>query len=93
MKWWQRRQHRAPAAPAPPRANPTRIAVLENDLLGIPPKPGTTAAAIVALRRVADCSEHVPVDTTELGDLRPQGMCTRCGKRMVEDEAGQWVIA
>lgn len=90
MRLWPRR---APApAPARPRANPTRIAVLEHDLLGIPPEPGTAAALTIALRRLGSCIEHEPVETTGLGE-QPNAMCTRCGATMVQDDDGTWIVA
>jgi hypothetical protein len=42
---WKRRQEA-------PRPNYTAIAVLEHDLFGIQPAPGTTAAAIIGMRRL-----------------------------------------
>ncbi|QJT04369.1 hypothetical protein G9272_32140 [Streptomyces asoensis] len=90
MKFWRRRP--APA-PAQPRANPTRIAVLEHDLLGIPPEPGTAAALVVAMRMTGTCLEHDPADVTGFGDARSSGVCVRCGVRMVLDEDGEWIAA
>jgi hypothetical protein len=90
VKFWPRR---APApAPARPRANPTRIAVLEHDLLGIPPEPGTAAALSIALRSAGTCFRHDPVETTGLGE-QTNGVCTRCGAAMVLDDEGDWTIA
>lgn len=40
---------RKPREPSAPRADPLRIAVLEYELFGIEPKPGTAAAAAVGL--------------------------------------------
>lgn len=90
MRWFRRR----PAVAAPPaeRANPTRIAVLEHDLLGIKPVPGSPAALAVALRRTATCIEHRPVETTVLHDLRRTAICTGCGAAMVASPRG-WVVA
>lgn len=90
MRFWPRR--RPPAAPAPERADPTRIAVLEHDLLGIKPEPGSAAALAVAMRKIAACIEHEPVDTTGFGDARRNGLCARCGVAMVEDE-DEWRVA
>lgn len=85
---WRRRP-----APAPqPRPNPTVIAVMEHDLFGIKPEPGTMAAAAIALRRAGDCLAHQPVDITQLGDPGPVGLCTRCGKHMVQDDDGKWRV-
>ena len=83
MKLWPRRR---PEPAARPRANPTRIAVLEHNLLGIPPQPGTAAALVIGMRRLGTCTEHEPVETTGLGE-RPNGLCTRCGAAMLLDDA------
>ncbi|MFI1371332.1 hypothetical protein ACH4UY_04880 [Streptomyces longwoodensis] len=88
MKLWPRRP-----APARPRADHTRIAVLEHDLLGIPPEPGTAAALTVALRRAGTCVQHDPVDVTTFGDPQPSAMCSRCSTCMVLDEHGRWTPA
>ncbi|WP_329492486.1 hypothetical protein OG618_36965 (plasmid) [Kitasatospora sp. NBC_01246] len=90
MKWFRRR----PAVAAPPaeRADPALIAVLEHDLLGIKPVPGSPAARAVALRRTSTCVEHRPIETTELRDPRPTAICAGCGTHMVESLAG-WVVA
>lgn len=88
MKLWPRRR----PAPAPPRANPTTIAVLEHDLLGIPPQPGTAAALVIGLRRIGTCLEHEPVETTSLGE-RASALCTRCGAAMLQDDDGEWRTA
>ncbi|MER6832690.1 hypothetical protein ABT320_01650 [Streptomyces cellulosae] len=91
MKFWPRR--RPPATPEPERANPTRIAVLEHDLLGIPPKPGSAAALAIAMRRTGTCIDHDPVEMTGFGEARPNGLCTRCGAAMVLDDEGAWQVA
>jgi len=80
--------------PEPPRSRPnyTAIAVLEHDLLGIPPKPGTAAAFAIALRKaVANCTAHEPVETTTLGHPGNVGVCARCGRDMIQDAEGHWV--
>lgn len=46
---WRRRQETA----ASPRPNYTAIAVMEHDLFGIQPEPGTAAAAIIGMRRLS----------------------------------------
>lgn len=51
MRLWSRRKHPAPPAPRPDRV---RIAVLEYELFGIEPRPGTTAAAVIGLRRLSE---------------------------------------
>ncbi|MBX7464950.1 hypothetical protein K1Y80_02490 [Streptomyces sp. MAG02] len=53
-----------------PRADPLRIAVLEYELLGIEPKPGTAAAAAVGLRHFAGTGVAAVIDF-------PQGMPRR----------------
>lgn len=84
-------RRRKPESPAP-RANPTRIAVLEHDLLGIQPEPGSVAAVTVALRKAAaNCMAHQPVETTTFGDPGPIGLCARCGCSMVQDAGGVWI--
>lgn len=50
MKLWPRRTRPAPPAPRPDH---TRIAVLEYDLFGVQPKPGTVAAAVIGLRQLS----------------------------------------
>ncbi|GGR71069.1 MULTISPECIES: hypothetical protein [Streptomyces] len=90
MKFWPRR--RPPVAPAPPRANATRIAVIEHDLLGIPPEPGSAAALVIAMRRTGTCIEHEPVETTGFHEARRHGLCTRCGAAMVLEE-DEWRVA
>ncbi|MEU8473749.1 hypothetical protein [Streptomyces hygroscopicus] len=90
MKLWPRRPATAPERP---RANPTRIAVLEHDLLGIPPEPGSMAALTIALRRTASCMEHDPVDTSTVSDSHPTALCAGCGRHMVQDSEGRWQVA
>lgn len=48
MRLWPRRTRSAPPVPRP---DYTRIAVLEYDLFGVQPRPGTTAAAFIGLRQ------------------------------------------
>lgn len=86
-------RRQAEPQPAAPRPNYTAIAILEHDLLGIPPKPGTAAALTIALRRLGDCTTHQPVETTTLGQPGCVGMCTRCGKPMIQGEGGAWTTA
>lgn len=40
--------------PARPRADPVRIALLEYELFGMPPAPGTVAAAIIGFQTLAN---------------------------------------
>lgn len=88
-----RRRKQSPA-PKPMQADPTRIAVLEHDLLGVPPEPGTYAAALITIRTTGTCIEHQPVDISTLGDLPETRMlCTRCGNYLVPAGGGTWRIA
>ncbi|MFD4397287.1 hypothetical protein [Kitasatospora sp. NPDC058478] len=90
MKWFRR----TPAEPSTVReqANPTRIAVLEYDLLDIRPESGSAAALAIALRRTGTCLTHRPVETTIVSDIRPTAVCAGCGRAMVETD-GQWAVA
>ncbi|WP_448334027.1 hypothetical protein [Streptomyces sp. DSM 41534] len=91
MKWWPRRQKRAPAEPE--RADQDRIAVLEHDLLGVQPEPGTPAARAVALAKPVDpaqCPHDDVIDITEIQHTRPVGMCERCGADMIQNDDGDW---
>lgn len=85
-----RRKHQSQPAE---RANPTRIAVLEHDLLGIQPEPGSHAALAIALRRTGTCIRHQPVEVTSFSDPRPVGLCTGCGANMVLNDTGHWELA
>jgi hypothetical protein len=85
---WHRLSHEPDLIP-----DPTAIAIMENDLLGIPPEPGTPAALAIALRRTGTCTTHQVIETTGLSDRFPVGLCTRCGKHMVEDPSGTWHVA
>jgi hypothetical protein len=91
MRLWPRR--RSPAAPVRGHANATAIAVLEHDLLGITPKPGSAAALAVALRQAGACLTHQPAEVTSLSDRAPVAICVRCGHHMVQDGDGRWCIA
>jgi hypothetical protein len=78
---------------APQPANPTRIAALEHDLLGIRPEPGTWAAVTLALRQAGTCLTHRPVDVSVFGE--PPGsrvVCAGCGRPMRIGDAGEWQI-
>jgi hypothetical protein len=77
-----------------PQPNLTRIAVLEHDLLGVKPIPGTAAAAILSLRRAGTCIEH---DATDVSTF-DQGsgfriICIRCGNYLMPTEIGGWKLA
>jgi hypothetical protein len=83
---------RQPEPPRWPRPNYTTIAVLEHDLLGIQPEPGTVAAVTIALRKVAaNCTAHQPVETPTFAQPGRVGMCARCGCDMALDAGGEWV--
>jgi hypothetical protein len=89
--WMMHREDSADQAIPRPRADPDRIAVLEHDLLGVQPEPGTPAARAVALAKPVDpdaCPHEDVVEVTELGQARPTGLCTRCGAGMVADDNG-----
>ncbi|MFD8805597.1 hypothetical protein [Streptomyces sp. NPDC059597] len=90
MNLWPRRRRRTA-----PRADPTTIAILEHDLFGIPPKPGTLAAAVIALRvlrHAGDCLTHEP-DMTTVDTLQQVGRCARCGATVVLGNDGEWTVA
>jgi hypothetical protein len=78
--------------PPAPRANPTRIAVLECDLLGIQPEPGTAAWVVVALRQFGNCLAHQPADVTICGGAH-HARCIRCGRSMIQGDDGVWQVA
>jgi hypothetical protein len=86
LRAFRQRVHRL--NPERPRANPTRIAVLEHDLLGIQPEPGTIAALAVVLRKAGTCIEHKPVQAAP-----DSAVCTGCGRTMHLKEDGTWRTA
>lgn len=92
MRLWPRRPRKTEPEPVP-RANPTRIAVLEHDLFGVQPEPGSAAALHIALRWTGTCLTHRPIETTGFGDPRSVGMCLGCGRSMIQQDDGRWVIA
>ncbi|MBP8532368.1 hypothetical protein GWI24_04005 [Streptomyces sp. MK37H] len=69
------------------------MAVLEHDLLGIKPEPGSPAALAIALRKTGSCFEHDPIDTSTMADPHPTGQCARCGRLMLQDDEGRWQVA
>jgi hypothetical protein len=84
---------RRPQATDLPKPDPDRIAVLEHDLLGIQPEPGTPAARAVALSKPVDqatCPHDDVVEVAELAQARATGLCTACGASMVADDNGNW---
>lgn len=91
---WGRREHEQPEPTEPaPRPSYTKIAVLEHQLLGISPEPGTSEAMAVEQATPIDqtkCPHDDVIDVTELGNARPQGMCERCGASMVATDDGSW---
>ena len=86
---------RRPSAPPlpPPQPDPDRIAVLEHDLLGVIPEPGTRAARAVALSKPVDqnaCPHDEVIETPEFGQPRMLGLCRLCGAGMVQNDQGEW---
>lgn len=95
MKWppWRKPAGRLVAVGRPDYA---RIAVLEHELFGITPVPGSLAAAMVgasllaeAMRRTAvpdpaGCAHEDVVSVQTFGDGADVGACVRCGARVVE---------
>lgn len=88
------RAFKRPPRPSPtPRPDPNRIAVLEHDLLGIQPEPGTAAARAVALSKPVDqtaCPHDNVIETTGMGEARSTGLCGRCGTALVATDTGEW---
>ena len=82
----------SPQANPAPTADLLRIAVLEHDLFGIQPQPGTAAALCIGLRRTGTCLQHDPIDVTTLDTPAQQALCSRCGTAMVDDGKGGWLI-
>ncbi|MFF7901191.1 hypothetical protein ACIO02_34030 [Streptomyces sp. NPDC087568] len=89
MRLWPRRR----TTPPQERANPTTIAVLERDLLGIHPEPGTAAALAIALRNLGTCFEHQPIDATTYDGRARTGLCARCGQGLHQADDGDWRVA
>ena len=90
MNLWPRR-NKPPTAPL--RPDRRRIAVLENELLGVEPEPGTPEAHAVAMAKPVDrdaCPHDAVIDLTEMGQTRAQGVCERCGAAMIETDDGTW---
>jgi hypothetical protein len=88
--WTRRRVQPAPAR----RPNPTSIAILEHDLFGIAPRPGSAAAVVIALRAVGTCLQHDPADVGALGELPgTRILCCRCGAYLLPDDQGGWRVA
>jgi hypothetical protein len=98
LRWplplWNRIAHdwRQPA-PVLPRANYTRIAVLEHDLCGVQPQPGTAAALAVGVRSTGHCLNHRPIATLTTGTPITAGTCAGCGRAMALKDSGDWELA
>ncbi|MFF7191920.1 hypothetical protein ACFZAR_43875 [Streptomyces sp. NPDC008222] len=75
----------------PARPNPVRIAVLEHDLFGVRPEPGTAAALAVGIRAVGQCWQHKPAATLAASPVT-EAVCTQCGRRMELDDEGCWAL-
>ncbi|MFF9787132.1 hypothetical protein [Streptomyces nigrescens] len=91
--WGHREQPEPEPTPPPDR---TRIAVLEHQLLGVTPQPGTPEAMAVAQATPVDqakCPHDRVIETTELGSQRDEGMCERCGVWLVADDDGTWAVS
>jgi hypothetical protein len=55
IRFWRRR----PAPPQPPRPDRLAIALLEHDIYGVQPEPGTAAAAALGLQALATAGLRV----------------------------------
>ena len=89
MSLWPRRKQTTPAE----RPDRRRIAVLESELLGVEPEPGTPEAHAVAMAKPVDqaaCPHGAVIETREMGDKRSQGICAACGAQFVESDDGTW---
>lgn len=78
-----------------PRPDRSRIAVLEYELLGVDPEPGTPEAMAVAQATPVDratCPHEDVIDVSQYGAPRPEGMCGRCGTSVVGDDDGSWRV-
>jgi hypothetical protein len=86
-------QRRSSEQHAQEHPDPDRIAVLEHELLGITPEPGTRAARAVALATPVDqeaCPHDDIIDISEMGTTRRTGLCGPCGASMVANDEGDW---
>jgi hypothetical protein len=86
------------------RPDYARIAVLEWEVLGVRPAPGTAAAVVVGLAEAGErlkralsaprdqvvCGHEEVVSVRGLGDARDSGVCTGCGAQMFEGDGGDW---
>lgn len=95
MPLWYRRRRSPHTRDTQRLAHPdlNRIAVLEHDLLGIEPEPGTPAAFAAALGRPLDqdaCEHEDAMDVIPLGQGRSTGMCAGCDVDIVETDEGLW---
>lgn len=91
---WNRIAHdwRRPK-PAPISPNYTATAVLEHDLLGVQPQPGTAAALAVGVRSAGHCLNHRPIATVTSGAPISSGTWAGCGRGMTLNDNGIWEIA
>lgn len=85
MKWPWRRSSRTPERPAL-RADPVKVAVLEHDIWGIQPEPGTMAAAVIGLRALIGCREHELEDAGTWGTGPGVQLCVRCGQFVAPED-------
>ncbi|MFF7476624.1 hypothetical protein [Streptomyces sp. NPDC008092] len=95
LSLWRKLLRQRPPEPEPPapRADADRIAVLEHDLLGVIPEPGTRAARAVALSKPVDqnaCPHDEVIETPEFGQPRMLGICRHCGAGMVQNDQREW---
>lgn len=92
MPLWYRR-HRSLSTRPLDHTDTSHGAVLEHDLLGIEPEPGTPGAHAVALARPVDqdtCPHEDVTDVVALGQTPSTGMCAGCGTDVVESDEGLW---
>ncbi|MFI5658821.1 hypothetical protein [Streptomyces sp. NPDC051684] len=95
MPLWYRR-HRRPHTPDTQQVEHPDLhhtAVLEHDILGIEPEPGTPAAYAAALSLPLDndaCPHEDVMDVVLLGQGRSTGMCAGCDIDIVETDEGLW---
>lgn len=91
--WYRRRHPHTPAAPRLEHPDLNRIAVLEHDVLGIEPEPGTPAAFTAAAARLLGqdtCPHEDAMDVVSLGQGLSTGMCAGCDSDIVETGEGLW---
>lgn len=93
-------------APPPRTPDHVKIALMDYEVFGIAPEPGTAAAALIGLqegaRRLREamakpvdrsrCPHEDVVNTAGLGEQRVSGVCVRCGAPAVEGDDGSWTF-